>query len=68
LQSLGGPDVVLDEAVQEYKSEAGKLSFEWDNWTEFTVCARDARSEPLVEAIGSFLGSNAAVDEFLRPE
>jgi hypothetical protein len=62
LQSLGGPDVLLDEAAQDYKSEAGSVSFEWDNWTEFTVVAKDARSESLVQAIGAFLGSSATVD------
>ena len=56
----------LDVAFQEFSSKAGTVSFEWDNWTEFTVVAKDTESEPLAEAIGAFLGSNAAVDRYLR--
>ena len=58
----------LDVAFQEFSSNAGTVSFEWDNWTEFTVVAKDTESEPLVEAIGAFLGSNAAVDRYLRQQ
>lgn len=66
LQPSGERAALLDEVFQEYRSRAGAVSFEWDNWTEFTVVARDAGSESLVQAIGVFLGSNAAVDKFLR--
>jgi hypothetical protein len=67
LQPSGERVALLDEVFQQYRSSAGTVSLEWDNWTEFTVVAEDARSETLVQAIGAFLGSNAAVDRFLRP-
>jgi hypothetical protein len=60
-------DFLGDVAFQEFDSKAGTVSLEWDNWSEFMVVAINAESEPLVEAIGAFLGSNAAIDRYLRP-
>jgi hypothetical protein len=56
----------LDEVFQEYRSTSGRVSLEWDNWTEFTVVASDAESEPLAQEIGAFLGSAPAIDGYLR--
>ena len=60
--------VLLDEAMQEHRSKAGTVSLEWDNWTEFTVVAKDVESEPLVEAIGAFLGSSPTVERYVRQD
>jgi hypothetical protein len=66
LQPMGAVAVLLDEAFQEYRSKSGAVSLEWDNWTEFTVVAKDAESEPLVQEIGAFLGSAPAIDGYLH--
>jgi hypothetical protein len=66
LQASGALVRGLDEVFQEYRSSSGAVSLEWDIWTEFTVVARDAASEALVQGIGAFLGSAPAIDEYLR--
>jgi hypothetical protein len=66
LQPSGDRAVGLDEVFQEYGSGSGPISLEWDNWTEFTVVAKAAESEPLAQEIGAFLGSAPEVERYLR--
>lgn len=66
LQASGDRAVGLDEIFQEYRSTAGTVSLEWDNWTELTVVAKDAESEPLAREIAAFLGSAPEIDGYLR--
>jgi len=66
LQPSGDRAVGLDELFQEYGSGSGAISLEWDNWTELSVVAKDAESEPLAREIGAFLGSAPEIDGSLR--
>lgn len=45
----------LDVLFQDYRRGDQVIGLAWDNWTGFTVCAKNTISEELVQEIGAWL-------------
>jgi len=47
--------VGLDEIFQEYKKGTCLVGLEWDNWSGFSVVAKNVEAEELVNEISKYL-------------
>ena len=58
LQSAGKLTVGLDEKFQEFKSGDSIVGLEWDNWSGYTIDAKNKEAEPLLREIASYINEN----------
>ena len=62
-QLVDGWDVLF----REFRARSGLVSIEWDNWTGFTVVAKNEGAEPAVKEMATFLEASPAIVQFIRP-
>jgi hypothetical protein len=55
LRAVGRIVESVDVVFQDYQRDEATIGLEWDNWTGFTVVAKDPAAESLVLEVGAWL-------------
>lgn len=58
LQPVGNPAVGLNEKFQEFKTGNLIVGLEWDNWSGYTIDAKNKEAEPLLREIAIYINEN----------
>ena len=58
LQPVGKLTVGLDERFQEFKSGDLTVGLEWDNWSGYTIDAKNKEAEPMLREIANYINDN----------
>ncbi len=58
LQPSGKLIVGLDEMFQEFTSGNSSICLEWDNWSGYTIVAKNKEAEALLREIAKYINDN----------